>query len=75
MIAYNAFGWDFTSAVWYAYYIEFGANYRICESYTSYVTVGVLNNTFRIGYAFENSANGLQRIGGASHEIVLKFPL
>jgi len=66
---------DVTTAVWYADYLEFGANYRIGESYTGFATVGLLDNTFRIGYAFENSANGLQRIGGTSHEIVLKLVL
>lgn len=67
--------WDVTAAVWYADYLEFGANYRIGESYTGFVTVGFLDNFFRIGYAFENSTNGLQRYGGTSHEIVLKLTL
>ena len=67
--------WDVTVAVWYADYLEFGANYRIGESYTGFATVGLLDNLFRIGYAFENSANGLQRFGGISHEIVLKLTL
>lgn len=64
--------WDVTAAVWYADFLEFGANYRIGESYTGFATVGLFKNSFRVGYAFENAANGLQRYGGSSHEIILK---
>jgi len=67
--------WDVTASAWYANYLEFGVNYRIRESYTGFATIGLLDNLLRIGYAFENSANGLQRYGGTSHEIVLKLSL
>lgn len=66
---------DITPTMWFRENLEFGVNYRFGESYTAFITTGIWNDKLRFGYAFENTTSRLQRFGGSSHEIVLKFSM
>jgi len=66
---------DLTAAFLFREQMEFGINYRVNESFTSFITANILKNNMKVGYAFEYATTTIQQFGGSSHEIVLKFSL
>jgi len=66
---------DLTTAFEFRERMEFGVNYRIDESFTGFVTAKVLGDKLKIGYAFEYATTPIQKYGGTSHEVVLKFSM
>jgi len=66
---------DLTGAFLFRDTMEFGVNFRLDQSYTGFVTTGLMDDKLRIGYAFENTTSKIQKYGGPSHELVLKFSL
>jgi len=75
MVSGSPISVDVTTAFQFREQMEFGMNYRVDESFTGFITTNILKNKMKIGYAFEYATTPIQKYGGTSHELVLKFTL
>ena len=75
MVSGSPISLDLTPTFLFREQMEFGINYRVDESFTGFITTNVLKNKMKIGYAFEYATTPIQKYGGSSHEIVLKFSI
>ena len=65
---------DLTTSVIFNQRFELGANYRIDESYTGFITMEFLDR-LRIGYAYERATTDINSFSNGTHEVVLKLLL
>ncbi|WP_103864002.1 MULTISPECIES: type IX secretion system membrane protein PorP/SprF [Aquimarina] len=69
------FSLDLTSSLLYKERIELGANYRLDESVTMFLTTSFLENVLTFGYAYEHTTTDVNTYTNGTHEIILKFKL
>lgn len=63
---------DITSNILINEKIEFGAAYRVNDSYSGMVTI-TMSPSIRIGYAYDQTTSNLGRFNRGSHEVTLLF--
>ncbi len=66
---------DITTSAWYKDRLELGANYRLEESITAFLTTNFMNDTLSFGYAFEYTTTDVGTFNNGSHEVILKLRL
>lgn len=65
---------DLTTSIMYNKKFEIGANYRLDESYTGFISMEFLDR-MRIGYAFERATTDINTYSNGTHEVILKLLL
>lgn len=63
---------DMTLAAMLHNRFEFGANYRLSESITGFITMQFLDR-IRFGYAFEHTTTDISDYSSGTHEVILKI--
>ncbi len=66
---------DFSASGMYNDRIELGANYRLDESVTFFMTFGFIESVLNFGYAYEYTTTDVGTFNNGTHEIVLKLKL
>ncbi|PKV48297.1 type IX secretion system PorP/SprF family membrane protein [Aquimarina sp. MAR_2010_214] len=64
---------DITTSAWYKDRLELGVNYRLDESFTTFLTANFMNDTLSFGYAYEHTTTDIGKFNNGSHEIILKI--
>ncbi len=66
---------DITAAGSYNDRLELGANYRLDESVTFFLTTGFIDGVLNFGYAYEYTTTDVGTFNNGTHEVILKLRL